>query len=403
MTKLWGRTAIKTRVSLMRLVLLLLASIQLTGCIWLPISSGESYLDKHWDESKRSPLIGQSADEVVAVWSSPRWVVYEGGRTHFIYSNTHDFGLFVVGGGYSAAGGFIGAQTKCYRLSFDGKGNLYEFDRQLDTDLIDTSSTQESADCRNVFWSRERLDEIRKGQESRASEGNREAILIMAQSYGELQPLRKLAAEGDRDAITILAVKYSEPKYLRDRAEAGDPEAALVLADRLKETGPLKNIVAQTGNVELAKSLALNNREFGPLSELAAHNVEAAKILSELQSREATISKSKVIADTSYQQYLQGSGPHALDSLCLSADHGNANARNELGRLYEWGLKGLPRDQAMSLFWYRMSGYIGELDEEFLGDRFSEHEIELVDRLTNDWHPGDCEALVKAQLETDNN
>jgi hypothetical protein len=104
--------------------------------------------------------------------------------------------------------------------------------------------------------------------------------------------------------------------------------------------------------------------------------------------------------DKSAQLYLYRSSkePQRLIWLCRSADSGLVEASYRLGRLYQHGQQGLPRDHARAYLWYRLAsvgGHIqGRIELEDMLSEMSARQIDKGRRLFREWKPGQCELEI---------
>ena len=81
--------------------------------------------------------------------------------------------------------------------------------------------------------------------------------------------------------------------------------------------------------------------------------------------------------------------------LCRAADNGNAEARYELGRLYEFGDEDVSIDVVKALMWYRLSTKGGNdkalEDIDRLSRAVSPSQLKQVEAMTNTRKFRDCE------------
>jgi hypothetical protein len=100
-------------------------------------------------------------------------------------------------------------------------------------------------------------------------------------------------------------------------------------------------------------------------------------------------------AEAQLQLYWSSKEPTRLIWLCRSADHGLAEASHRIGRLYQHGQEGLPRDNARAYLWYRLASIGGhsqaKIELEDLQLDMSPEQGEEGERLFSEWKPGQCE------------
>jgi hypothetical protein len=103
-------------------------------------------------------------------------------------------------------------------------------------------------------------------------------------------------------------------------------------------------------------------------------------------------------AEAQLQLYWSSKEPRRLTWLCRSADHGLAEASYRIGRLYQHGQEGLPRDNARAYLWYRLASIGGHSQAKIeLQDMLPEMSAEQIDeagRLFHEWKPGQCESVI---------
>lgn len=270
----------------MRHLWLALIAPYLAGCLYLPVTGGETAGVQDEHAETMSVLIGKSesevSDDLPGLVDS---VLYENGRKHLLYRQTKDFGflIFGIGGGYSGHiyAGIVGDRDRCFRLTFDAERKLENYDTKILYINLFSGIDRSDIDCRNAFWSLESLKTIREQHEQCASRGHRESILIMARSYGELQPLKKLATEGDVDAALVLAREFDDTGPLSELARKEDdaPQLLLLLAREFGKTEPLVEWTVREKDVDLAFILASEYGINAPLEGLAEENkVTATKL-----------------------------------------------------------------------------------------------------------------------------
>jgi hypothetical protein len=100
-------------------------------------------------------------------------------------------------------------------------------------------------------------------------------------------------------------------------------------------------------------------------------------------------------AEAQLQLYGSSKEPKRLAWLCRSADHGLAEASYRIGRLYQHGQEGLPRDNARAYLWYRLASIDGhaqaKIELEDMQLDMSPEQREEGERLFSEWKPGQCE------------
>ena len=103
-------------------------------------------------------------------------------------------------------------------------------------------------------------------------------------------------------------------------------------------------------------------------------------------------------AEAQLQLYWSSKEPRRLTWLRRSADHGLAEASYRIGRLYQHGQEGLPRDNARAYLWYRLASIGGHSQAKIeLQDMLPEMSAEQMDeagRLFHEWKPGQCESVI---------
>jgi TPR repeat protein len=81
--------------------------------------------------------------------------------------------------------------------------------------------------------------------------------------------------------------------------------------------------------------------------------------------------------------------------LCRAADNGYAEARYELGRLYEIGDDQVPKDLVKALMWYRLSTKGGHdwaiKDIDRLSRSATPNQMEQLEDMLSHWKPRACE------------
>jgi len=100
-------------------------------------------------------------------------------------------------------------------------------------------------------------------------------------------------------------------------------------------------------------------------------------------------------AEAQLQLYWSSKEPTRLIWLCRSADNGVAEASYRIGRLYQHGQEGLPRDNARAYLWYRLASIGGhaqaKIELEDMQLDMSPEQREEGERLFSEWKPGQCE------------
>jgi hypothetical protein len=80
--------------------------------------------------------------------------------------------------------------------------------------------------------------------------------------------------------------------------------------------------------------------------------------------------------------------------LCRAADHGNLNARHDLGMYYEDGREGLKKDLVRAYVWYRLSATdsnTANLSVRRIRGKLSSDQLADAQRMYREWKPGQCE------------
>jgi len=87
----------------------------------------------------------------------------------------------------------------------------------------------------------------------------------------------------------------------------------------------------------------------------------------------------------------------ALTRLCTAADLGDYSSRDELGRIYFFGSRGVKRDLEHAYLWYRLAEKVyeppslsGKIMQKFCDDMTPEQRAFAV-RILREWEPGKCE------------
>ena len=100
-------------------------------------------------------------------------------------------------------------------------------------------------------------------------------------------------------------------------------------------------------------------------------------------------------AEAQLQLYWSSEEPTRHAWLCRSADNGLAEASYRIGRLYQHGQEGLPRDNARAYLWYRLASIGGysqaKTELEDMQRDMSPEQREEGERLFSEWKPGQCE------------
>lgn len=110
-------------------------------------------------------------------------------------------------------------------------------------------------------------------------------------------------------------------------------------------------------------------------------------------------------AEGQYQLYYRASSNmERLKWLCNSADRGYPHAQAEVGRIYKWGLLGIPSDQKRAYVWYSLAikKHPAGWEDEYLTTRetLSPEQLLEAEEMLADWEPGQCERhLVPTRLD----
>lgn len=110
-----------------------------------------------------------------------------------------------------------------------------------------------------------------------------------------------------------------------------------------------------------------------------------------------------------------GRKPEDTIWLCRSADNGYAKAQLHLGQIY-WGADNIPQNKSKAYVWYKLAATGDKLEgllhdestqalaEKFMSDTekvLTQEQLEEVESLYSDWHPGQCELELVPAI-TDN-
>ena len=122
---------------------------------------------------------------------------------------------------------------------------------------------------------------------------------------------------------------------------------------------------------------------------MTAHQLEEAKkLVQDWQPGQCSSDLSRLMI-TSYAD------DPALEKLCIAADMGDYSSRNELGRIYYFGSRGVPEDLARAYMWYRLAEDVyappGGPAMQKLCDAMTPEQRAIAVRLIEEWKPGLCE------------
>lgn len=84
----------------------------------------------------------------------------------------------------------------------------------------------------------------------------------------------------------------------------------------------------------------------------------------------------------------------ALAKLCTAADHGDFQARDDLGRLYFLGSRGVKEDLPHAYMWYRLAEKVyvpPGINMQPFCDAMTPEQRAAALQLLKDWKPGKCE------------
>jgi len=87
----------------------------------------------------------------------------------------------------------------------------------------------------------------------------------------------------------------------------------------------------------------------------------------------------------------------ALTRLCAAADLGDFSSRDELGRIYFFGSRGIKRDLIYAYMWYRLAEKVyvapslnGKIMQKFC-DEMTPEQRSIAAQMLREWEPGKCE------------
>ncbi len=107
-------------------------------------------------------------------------------------------------------------------------------------------------------------------------------------------------------------------------------------------------------------------------------------------------------SDLSRQIANENTEDPALERLCIAADKGDYSSRNELGRIYFFGSRGVPEDLTRAYMWYRLAEDVyvppGGPVMQNLCDAMTPEQRAIATRYIEEWKPGMCEKQFKVSI-----
>ncbi len=411
-----------------------------TGCVIVPVPSvtpdNESDII---DETTLESLIGLDKVEVIERIGQPDFSGPRERSYMMVYQGETTYSTDIYVGGVGAIGPIIFPYAAKVETSYSEIIHCYVI--ELDENQVvqgynvidnaprgtrrDSSDEQvvPIADCAEAVWEPDERRELRIAElEAQASQGNREAALLLARKFRDTTYLKQLAEMGDRRAALALAVDFSDSEPLRIIVEKGDRVSAMELARLTGEATETLRTMAENGDRGAAISLARHANEFGPLNSLAEKgDYEAAHILAaEYDDYSYLRSLSKegdyVVA---YEKYLSFRNPGkpseffaAWNWLCLAANAGYSKAQAEVGswhrsidrddssylndnRLELLRKVGVRPDNRIAYMWYTLATSNGDEStlyarDYYLAELLTDSEVAQAEQMVRDWTPGDC-------------
>ena len=236
-----------------------------------------------------------------------------------------------------------------------------------------------------------------------------------------LEIVNERANEGDKDAqwfLYQLQPNLKSMKWLCKEADQGDEKARNELgylyyygSDKYRE---LLNIHVPAelsrscmwfhlaGQVEITERPKTKDSKVEPKPYESAEVERTAKVMTtqEIEEAEQLVrawQPGNCETDLAKHMVAGYVNDPALWRLCTAADQGDVTSRDELGRIYFVGSRGVKRDFKRAYMWYRLAENVsgppqtqGKIMQRFC-DKMTPEQRVIAVKLLREWKPGKCE------------
>jgi hypothetical protein len=364
----------------------------LSGCGGVPVATHP--VEKFVDKEKAESLIGSTKAQVIEHFGQADLELQGEEKSYFLYAarGTIDamwdvFIPFIILPP-SVYGEHGHEPIYCALFEFDRDQTLRRFKTKSGTVYAPYSKYEV---CLHHYFTKQQLETFfaqelahsdRKLVEERFHEQAVESFM------GRKELRRQLSAGDESYAIKEELAVLGDYAALADLAERGDVRAARDLYRIKGDKSPLEKL-ADEGSQE-ARDL---------IETLAETDLRADLLVRAAAQKRGLLGD----ADAQFQLYYSMKTRERLLWLCRAADSGHAFARFRMALVYEKGLDDVPFDSALAQMWYRLaarSGHAwGDANADRLAATSSASVLEEVQRLLQDWAPGQCAAQLGLSQE----